>query len=213
MTLLKLLLKLLMSSSSTNTLSQNTGIDQKLIIFHGTSAAVLEKGAGHLEGTSLPIGGTGTHCVLAAHRGLPGSRLFTDLDQLEVGDKFFLYVSGETLAYEVDQILVVSPYDTDVLRIEPEQDLVTLLTCTPYGVNTQRLLVRGSRIVYDEEDVKLEQKKHDILRSMDISAKAWCGEMLLLALMLLIYGARKLKKKRRKRGEENDDGKTADSTS
>lgn len=188
-------------------------INQKLIIYHGTSASVLEKGVGHLDGTSLPIGGNGTHCVLAAHRGLPGGRLFTDLDQLDIGDKFFLYVSGEILAYEIDYVLVVSPYDADALRIERERDLVTLLTCTPYGVNTQRLLVRGSRIPFKEEDVKIEKKKHTTLNTLDVSAKAWCCEMLILLLMFIIYGWRKLKQKNRKRGEKNNDSKTADSIS
>lgn len=188
-------------------------IGQKLIIYHGTGAAVLEQGVGHLEGTSLPIGGSGSHCVLAAHRGLPGIRLFTDLDRMEVGDKFFLHVSRETLEYEVDSIVVASPYDTDLLRIEQGRDLVTLLTCTPYGVNTQRLLVRGSRIPYHEDDIKAEQKKHVTLSTMDISAKAWCGEMLVLLLMFIVYCLRKLIHKHRKRGEKKDDGKTADSTS
>lgn len=188
-------------------------ISQKLIIYHGTSASVLEKGVGHLDGTSLPVGGTNTHCVLAAHRGLPGSRLFTDLDQMETGDKFFLYVSGETLEYEIDSILTVSPYDAAALRIERERDLVTLLTCTPYGVNTQRLLVRGSRIPFQEEDVKTEKKKHSILNTLDISAKAWCGEMMILLLLMMIYSVRKLNQKNRKRGEKKNDDKTADSTS
>ena len=186
-------------------------INQKLIIYHGTSAEVLEKGVGHLNGTSLPIGGDSTHCVLAAHRGLPNARLFTDLDQLENGDKFFLYVSGETLEYEIDSVLIVSPYAVETLRIEQNKELVTLLTCTPYGANTQRLLVRGSRVPFYEEDVQTEKKKHRVIKTLDISAKAWCGEMLILLLMLIICCLQKLK--RRKRGEENSDSKTNSSTS
>ena len=121
-------------------------IEVRLPIYHGTGEEELEKGTGHLYGTSLPVGGEGTHSVISGHRGLPSALLFTDLDQLEVGDKFALHVLGETLAYEVDQILVVEP--TDVSSLVPEQgrDYVTLVTCTPYGVNTQRLLVRGHRV-------------------------------------------------------------------
>ncbi|MCD7813486.1 MAG: class C sortase [Lachnospiraceae bacterium] len=129
-------------------------INVKLAIYHGTSAEVLEKGVGHIEGTSLPIGGTGTHAVLSAHRGLSNSKLFTDLDQLEIGDVFYLRILDETLAYEVDQILTVEPEETEALAIEEDMDLVTLVTCTPYGVNTHRLLVRGHRTEYVEEEAE-----------------------------------------------------------
>lgn len=117
-----------------------------LPIYHGASESVLQSGVGHLEGSSLPTGGAGTHCVLSGHRGLPSSRLFTDLDKLVVGDTFTLNVLSNTLTYEVDQILVVDPYDMSALAIDPKQDYCTLVTCTPYGINTQRLLVRGHRI-------------------------------------------------------------------
>lgn len=120
----------------------------RLDIYHGTSAAVLEKGVGHVQGTSLPVGGSGTHAVLAAHRGLPSAKLFTDLDQIKKGNHFYLVIMGQTLAYRVDQIFVVRPNALDALAIEPGRDLVTLLTCTPYGVNTERLLVRGHRVPY-----------------------------------------------------------------
>ncbi|MST52540.1 class C sortase [Hornefia butyriciproducens] len=123
-------------------------IQQKLAIFHGTSAKVLEKGVGHVKGTSLPIGGKGTHAVLAAHRGLPSAKLFSDLDKMEVGDKFYLTVLNRHLAYQVDQIRVVSPKNMEELAIQKGRDYVTLLTCTPYGVNTHRLLVRGHRVPY-----------------------------------------------------------------
>ena len=125
-------------------------IKETLAIYHGTDEDVLEKGIGHIEGTSLPVGGMGTHSVLAGHRGLPSAKLFTDLDQLEVGDIFFVHVLDRTMAYRVDQILIVEPDETEALRIEDDKDLVTLLTCTPYGVNTKRLLVRGQRTSYDE---------------------------------------------------------------
>jgi sortase A len=123
----------------------------KLPIFHTTNEDVLEIGAGHLEGSSLPVGGESTHAVISAHRGLPSASLFTDLDKLEIGDTFFLNILDQTLAYEVDQILVVEPEETDALAVIDGEDLVTLLTCTPYAVNTQRLLVRGHRVEYTPE--------------------------------------------------------------
>ncbi|MGI6721873.1 MAG: class C sortase [Anaerovoracaceae bacterium] len=123
-------------------------IQQRLAIFHGTSAKVLEEGVGHVEGTSLPIGGKGTHAVLAAHRGLSGAKLFSDLDQMKKKDKFYITVLDRHLAYEVDKISVVRPKNTEPLQIHAGRDEVTLLTCTPYGVNTQRLLVRGHRVPY-----------------------------------------------------------------
>lgn len=132
-------------------------IDIKLPIYHGTSDEVLQKAAGHLEGSSLPIGGENTHAVISAHRGLPSASLFTDLDQLEIGDHFLIHVLDETLCYEVDQILVVDPEDTSALAVEDGEDLMTLLTCTPYGVNTQRLMVRGHRVPYKEQTVADEQ--------------------------------------------------------
>lgn len=132
-------------------------INIKLSIYHGTSAQVLQTGVGHLNGTKLPIGGESTHSVLAAHRGLPSARLFTDIDQLKKGDKFYIHVLDETLAYQVDQILdMVDKDDTETLekalQIEEGKDQVTLFTCTPYGVNSHRLLVRGTRVPYEGEE-------------------------------------------------------------
>lgn len=132
-------------------------IDIKIPIYHTTEEEVLNKGAGHLEGSSLPVGGANTHAVISAHRGLPSASLFTDLDQMKVGDHFLIHVLDETLCYEVDKISVVKPEDTSALAVEDGQDLVTLLTCTPYGVNTERLLVRGHRVPYVEEEVKEEK--------------------------------------------------------
>ena len=132
-------------------------INIKIPIYHTTEEEVLNKGAGHLEGSSLPIGGANTHAVISAHRGLPSASLFTDLDQLKEGDHFLIHVLNETLCYEVDKISVVKPEDTSALAVEDGQDLVTLLTCTPYGVNTERLLVRGHRVPYVEEEVKEEK--------------------------------------------------------
>ena len=132
-------------------------INIKIPIYHTTEEDVLNKGAGHLEGSSLPVGGANTHAVISAHRGLPSASLFTDLDQMKVGDHFLIHVLDETLCYEVDKISVVKPEDTSALAVEDGQDLVTLLTCTPYGVNTERLLVRGHRVPYVEEEVKEEK--------------------------------------------------------
>ena len=132
-------------------------INIKIPIYHTTEEEVLNKGAGHMEGSSLPVGGANTHAVISAHRGLPSASLFTDLDQMKVGDHFLLHVLDETLCYEVDKISVVKPEDTSALAVEDGQDLVTLLTCTPYGVNTERLLVRGHRVPYVEEEVKEEK--------------------------------------------------------
>ena len=117
-----------------------------LPIYHGTEEAVLQTAVGHIESTSLPVGGANTHCVISGHRGLPSARLFTDIDRLVAGDIFTLNVLDEVLTYEVDQILIVEPYDLSCLQIIPGRDLVTLVTCTPYGINTHRLLVRGHRI-------------------------------------------------------------------
>ena len=121
-------------------------IDVLLPIYHGVGEDSLEHGAGHLPGTSLPIGGKGTHAVISAHTGMTTSRMFTDLEQLVAGDMFYIHVLDETLTYEVDQILVVKPYQIEALEIDAKQDYVTLVTCTPYGVNSHRLLVRGRRV-------------------------------------------------------------------
>lgn len=126
-------------------------IDVKLPVYHYTTDEVLKKGAGHLFGSSVPVGGESTHSVISAHRGLPNAQMFTDLDQLEEGDLFYITVLSRKLAYEVDRIQVVVPSNTESLAIEEGEDYVTLVTCTPYAVNTHRLLVRGHRIDYTEE--------------------------------------------------------------
>lgn len=126
-------------------------INVYLPVQHGTGADTLEKSVGHVVGTSLPVGGSSTHAVLSAHSGMASSKLFSDIDQLELGDKFFVHVLGDTLAYEVDAINTVLPTDTSLLQIEEGKDLVTLVTCTPFGVNTHRLLVRGHRVPYTPE--------------------------------------------------------------
>ena len=123
-----------------------TGIQCSLPIYHGTEESALQVAVGHLEWTSLPVGGGSTHCVLSGHRGLPSAKLFTNLDKLVIGDVFMLRILDEVLTYEVDQILIVEPQETAALKIVEGQDYCTLVTCTPYGINTHRLLVRGHRI-------------------------------------------------------------------
>lgn len=180
-------------------------IDVLLPIYHGVGEDSLEHGAGHMPSTSLPIGGKGTHAAISAHTGMSSARMFTDLEQLEAGDHFYLHVLDETLAYEVDQLLVVEPYQTDALKIDEANDYVTLITCTPYGINSHRLLVRGHRI---------EAKAEETFSADAISpeaepkpstwwAKYWEGIrdglflfLLFLALWLVF---RFLAKKRRKR--------------
>lgn len=134
-------------------------ISVNLPIYHTTSQEVLQKGAGHLQGSSLPVGGESSHCVLSAHRGLPSAALFTDLDLLAEGDHFYLYVLDRVLAYEVDQITEVEPSQTQELAITPGRDYATLVTCTPYGVNTHRMLVRGRRVEYVEELESTEESE------------------------------------------------------
>ena len=128
-------------------------IKTSLPIYHGTDEAVLQIAIGHLAGSSLPVGGEGTHCVLTGHRGLPSAKLFTNLDEMEEGDTFSLHVLDQTLTYEVDQIRIVEPQELEDLEIEAGKDYCTLVTCTPYGVNSHRLLVRGHRIETPEESV------------------------------------------------------------
>ena len=120
-------------------------IDVRLAIYHGTDDTVLQVGAGHVEGTSLPTGGAGTHCAISGHSGLPSALLFTNLDRLAVGDTFSLHILNDVLTYRVDQILVVEPFDLTALEIVPDKDFCTLVTCTPYGINSHRLMVRGER--------------------------------------------------------------------
>lgn len=149
-------------------------IHVELPIYHTTEEKTLEIGAGHLEGSSLPVGGENTHTVISAHRGLPSATLFTDLDKMEKGDHFLLHVLDDTLCYEVDQINVVEPEETKLLGVEEGKDLATLLTCTPYGVNTHRLLVRGHRVPYDPSKVREEGNKRFSV-SLHTNYLLWVG--------------------------------------
>ena len=158
---------------------------------------------GHVEGTSLPIGGAGTHAVLAAHRGLPNAKLFTDLDQMEIGDIFILHILGKNLAYKVDQIKTVLPDETSELDIVEGKDLVTLVTCTPYGVNTHRLLVRGIRTEYVEEEESNETVPQ-MLAKTDPKKVLAAGSVVLVILILLVYLIVRRGEKRRVSGEKEE---------
>ena len=175
-------------------------IDVNLPIYHTTSEEVLEKAAGHLEGSSLPVGGESTHAVISAHRGLPSASLFTDLDQLEEGDHFLIHVLDDTLCYEVDQILVVEPKETESLAVEEGQDLVTLLTCTPYGVNSDRLLVRGHRVPYVPEEVEEEQANALFGTSLHTNYLFWVVAGLAVTAAFIGYLSYR---ERKKQGKEN----------
>ena len=137
-------------------------IEVMLPIYHGTDVGVLEQGVGHLLGTSLPVGGDSTHTVLTAHSGMASQKMFSDLPQMEVGDVFYIEVLDQVLAYQVDQIATVLPHETEHLKIEEAQDRCTLVTCTPFGINTHRLLVRGTRIPYEEEQMILIQEERQL---------------------------------------------------
>ena len=160
---------------------------------------------GHLEGSSLPCGGENTHCVLSAHRGLPSATLFTDLDKMELGDHFLLQILDDTLCYEVDQILTVEPEDTDALTVEKGSDLVTLLTCTPYGINSHRLLVRGHRVPYVPEVIKESEKT--VVHSIHTNYVFWVVIGLvvtIIAIIIMIIVSRRMPKRQSKNTAEKD---------
>ena len=161
-------------------------IDCSLPIYHGTDESVLQIAVGHLEWSSLPVGGESTHCVLSGHRGLPSAKLFTNLDKLQEGDIFMLRVLDEVLTYEVNQILIVEPQETGALRIEEGKDYCTLVTCTPYGINTHRLLVRGHRIDNIEEAKTVRVTADAIQIEPLLVAPIVAIPMLLVLLILLL---------------------------
>lgn len=185
-------------------------IGVKLPIYHTTDDSVLQMAAGHLAGSSLPVGGAGSHAVISAHRGLPSAALFTDLDQLEEGDIFLVSILDETLCYEVDRISVVEPEDTADLAAVEDMDLVTLLTCTPYGVNSHRLLVRGSRADFEEltdQEVNLAKFSGPSLRT---NYGLWAGTGLAVTGMLIfaMYLYDRKRKKVSKAGAGKEDSET-----
>ncbi len=182
-------------------------IDVELPIYHGTAEETLQKGVGHLEGTSLPVGGARTHAVLTGHRGLTHARLFTDLIELEEGDVFYLHVLNEILAYEVDQIEVKEPSDTAGLGLFEQQDYVTLITCTPYGVNSHRLMVRGARIPYEEETKEKAVQEKAARWTEEDRLLFFAGLITASVMMLLILIAIILRKRRDEKEEANGDKK------
>lgn len=159
-------------------------INIELPIYHGTSEAVLQAGVGHFWGTSLPVGGESTHTVLTGHRGLPTKTLFTNIDKLEEGDIFYIKVLDETLAYQIDQILTVLPEETDALAIESGKDYATLVTCTPYAINTHRLLVRGYRIPYEEATE--QESDVDVKPELSFTAKVLIVTIIVIFIGLII---------------------------
>ena len=166
-------------------------IQISLPIYHGTEDEVLQIAVGHLDWSSLPVGGEGTHCVLSGHRGLPSAKLFTNLDKLVAGDKFVIRVLDEVMTYEVDQILIVEPNDLSALAIEKGKDLCTLVTCTPYGVNSHRLLVRGHRVENESEEIRVTSDAMEI--DPLIVAPAVALPMLLALLFILLVSGKKKK--------------------
>ena len=174
-------------------------IKVEIPIYHGTSESVLQAGVGHFWGTSLPVGGESTHTVLTGHRGLPTKTLFTNMDKLVEGDVFYIKVLDETLAYKVDQILTVLPEETEALSIVPGKDYATLVTCTPYAINTHRLLVRGHRIPY-EEAVKIEKNTSTGIE-LSFTTKVLIVTLgiifigLIIAMLYSLYDKRRRKKK------------------
>ncbi len=175
-------------------------ISVELPIYHGTDEGVLQVAAGHLEGSSLPVGGAGTHAVISAHRGLPSAKLFTNLDELEVGDRFTITVLNRVLTYEVDQISIVLPTEIDQLLPTEGMDYVTLMTCTPYGINTHRLLVRGKRVETTESQKHIRVAADAFRIEPTIVAPILAIPMLLAALVgvLVAPHLRKRSKRRRK---------------
>jgi sortase A len=176
---------------------QIPSIDCELPIYHGTDETALQSGVGHLEGSSLPTGGESTHCVLSGHRGLPSAVLFTNLNQLVEGDIFILQIMDETLTYEVDQILIVEPDQTDALAITEGEDYCTLLTCTPYGINTHRLLVRGHRV---ENEIAAKQSRIDN-EAIQIDTMLVASLVAVPLLILVLIGMLAITPRRKKGGK------------
>ena len=177
-------------------------IDVSLPIYHGVDQSILQVAIGHIEGSSLPIGGKGTHSVVSGHRGLPAARLFTNLDQLEVGDKFIVQILDRTITYEVDQIRIVLPEEFQDLEINPEEDLMTLVTCTPYKINTHRLLVRGHRVENDIPDAANITADALLYKPYYVAPIVAAPILLILLIMMLITtssGYRRRRESARKR--------------
>lgn len=172
-------------------------INVSLPIYHGTQESVLQVAIGHLDWTSLPIGGESTHCVVSGHRGLPSARLFTDLDKLKEGDVFVMRVLNEVLTYEIDQILIVEPHQSEALLISKGQDYCTLVTCTPYGINTHRLMIRGHRI-----DNAPEQKVYHVVSEATLIEPFVVAPIVAIPMLLILFIYLLLPKRKKKEGAE-----------
>ena len=178
-------------------------IGVNLPVYHGTSESVLQVAVGHLDWTSLPTGGAGTHCVVSGHRGLPSARLFTDLDQLDVGDTFVLNILDQVLTYEVDQIKIVEPHETEDLLIQPGKDYCTLVTCTPYGINSHRMLVRGERTdnILERKEIRVTA---DALQIEPIIVAPLVAAPILLVLLVVLLIPKP--KSNHRKGDDDFDG-------
>lgn len=176
-------------------------INVNLPVYHYTSEEVLQKGVGHLPGSSLPVGGLSSHTVLSAHRGLPSAKLFTDLDRIKENDIFYIHVLNEILAYEVDLIKVIEPSETDDLAITENKDYATLFTCTPYAVNSHRLLVRGHRIEYNEAQYLAESNKTADVNTNMLIMRIVCVVLGIQLAFAIIYISRQLEKRKRNKGD------------
>lgn len=184
-------------------------IDVNLPIYSGTGSEVLRKGVGHMRQTSYPVGGTSTHSVLTGHRGLPSATLFTDLDKLEIGDEFYLHVLDEVLAYQVDKVKVVDPNDSSDLNIVSGEDYCTLVTCTPYAINSHRLLVRGTRVEYKEghETGEDKQLKSGAFTKRIVDVWPWLLiSFLVIAVIEVLIFIIMVNRKRKKKKEEREEG-------
>jgi len=189
-------------------------INVYLPIFHGMDDEVLQRGVGHMEGSSLPIGGSSTHCVLAGHTGLPSANLFTDLDQLKNGDYFYIHSLDKVLAYKVDQVKTVLPYETEDIQIKEKEDYITLVTCTPYGINSHRLLVRGTRIPYKTQDMAHTDPwpvvHRDEPQQIPFRTIVWYASLIIIAVVtvviVLILFVPGFKKKKGKKQSDKDGG-------
>ena len=170
-------------------------INVNLPIMHGTSVEVLERAAGHMKGSSLPVGGENTHAIISAHRGLPSATLFSDVDQMKDGDIFYLHILEEVLAYRVNQIKVVLPEEVSEEQIEKEEDYVTLLTCTPYAINSHRLLIRGTRIPYEPEEKEVIQSLAQSIWNWLLQQKVLLISVAVLLISLIRSIIKSIKKK------------------
>ncbi|SHJ82982.1 sortase A [Hathewaya proteolytica DSM 3090] len=179
-------------------------IDVRLAIYHGIGEPVLQAGVGHMPWTSLPVGGNSTHAVLSGHRGLPSAKLFSDLDKMKIGDIFYIYVLDQVLAYEVDQIKTVEPTDTEELKIVQGKDYMTLVTCTPYGINTHRLLIRGTRVPYEKTIAEKTSAGRDATVIAPVNVAAAIAIPIIMVIVLIFLIRKRMHIMRARKGDEDN---------